>query len=80
MGRDLRKHHVAPLVVENTSKIVLVSLAKGLIGPEAATLLGGLFFAELWQAVLARAAGYLIIPEPATGLDGGTEVEVVLYR
>jgi uncharacterized protein DUF87 len=36
-------------------KIVLVSLAKGLIGPEAAALLGSLFVAELWQAVLARA-------------------------
>src|SRR5206468_12118703 len=29
-------------------KIVLVSLAKGLIGPEAAALLGSLFIAELW--------------------------------
>lgn len=37
-------------------KIVLVSLAKGLIGPEAAALLGSLFIAELWQAILARAA------------------------
>jgi hypothetical protein len=37
-------------------KIVLVSLAKGLIGPEAAALLGALFVAELWQAVLGRAA------------------------
>jgi hypothetical protein len=37
-------------------KIVLVSLAKGLIGPEAAALLGSLFIAELWQAVLGRAA------------------------
>lgn len=37
-------------------KIVLVSLAKGLIGPEAAALLGSLFIAELWQAILGRAA------------------------
>jgi Type IV secretion-system coupling protein DNA-binding domain len=37
-------------------KIVLVSLAKGLIGPEASALLGSLFVAELWQAVLGRAA------------------------
>jgi hypothetical protein len=36
-------------------KIVLVSLAKGLIGPEAAALLGSLFIAELWQAILGRA-------------------------
>src|SRR5439155_23216145 len=41
-------------------KVVLVSLAKGLIGPEAAALLGSLFVAELWQAVLGRAA---IAPE-----------------
>lgn len=37
-------------------KIVLVSLAKGLVGPEAAALLGSLFVAELWQAVLGRGA------------------------
>jgi len=36
-------------------RVVLVSLAKGLIGPEAAALLGSLFVAELWQAVLGRA-------------------------
>src|SRR5262249_729259 len=36
-------------------RIVLVSLAKGLIGPEAAALLGSLFVAELWQTVLERA-------------------------
>jgi hypothetical protein len=36
-------------------RIVLVSLAKGLIGPEAAALLGSLFVAELWQAILGRA-------------------------
>lgn len=37
-------------------KIVLASLAKGLIGPEAAALLGSLFVAELWQAILGRGA------------------------
>ena len=31
-------------------------------------------------SVLTRADGYLVVPEPATGLDAGTEVEVVLYR
>lgn len=36
-------------------KVVLVSLAKGLIGPEASALLGSLLIAELWQAVLGRA-------------------------
>src|SRR4029077_4008507 len=29
---------------------------KGLVGPEAAALLGSLFIAELWQAILGRAA------------------------
>jgi len=37
-------------------KIVLVALRKGLIGPEAAALLGALLVAELWQAILGRAA------------------------
>ncbi|SDL61693.1 gephyrin-like molybdotransferase Glp [Nonomuraea jiangxiensis] len=31
-------------------------------------------------SVLTRADGYMIVPEPATGLDAGTEVEVILYR
>jgi molybdopterin molybdotransferase len=31
-------------------------------------------------SVLTRADGYLVVPEPATGLDAGVEVEVVLYR
>jgi molybdopterin molybdotransferase len=30
--------------------------------------------------VLTAADGYLIVPEEATGLDAGTEVEVTLYR
>jgi hypothetical protein len=37
-------------------KIVLVSLAKGLVGPEAASLLGSLVVSQLWQAALGRAA------------------------
>ncbi len=35
-------------------KIVLVSLAKGLLGPEAAALLGSLVISQLWQAALGR--------------------------
>ncbi|HEY6277898.1 MAG TPA: gephyrin-like molybdotransferase Glp [Streptosporangiaceae bacterium] len=31
-------------------------------------------------SVLTAADGYLIVPEEATGLDAGTEVEVTLYR
>jgi hypothetical protein len=36
-------------------RIVLVSLARKLIGPEAASLLGALVIAELWHATLNRA-------------------------
>lgn len=35
-------------------KIVLVSLAKGLLGPEAAALLGSLVVSQVWQAALAQ--------------------------
>lgn len=35
-------------------RIVLVSLAKGLLGPEAAALLGSLIVSQLWQAALGR--------------------------
>lgn len=35
-------------------KVLLVSLAKGLIGPEAAALLGSLVVSQLWQAALGR--------------------------
>ena len=31
-------------------------------------------------SVLTAADGYLVVPEDATGLDAGTEVEVILYR
>jgi hypothetical protein len=37
-------------------KVLLVSLAKGLIGPEAAALLGSLVVSQLWQTALGRAA------------------------
>jgi molybdopterin molybdotransferase len=39
-----------------------------------------LFGPSALLSVLTRADGYVIVPEPATGLDAGTEVEVVLYR
>lgn len=35
-------------------KILLVRLGKDRIGPEASTLLGSLFVAQLWQAILGR--------------------------
>lgn len=41
-------------------KILLVDLSKGLLGPETSALLGSLVVAQLWQAILGRAA---IAPE-----------------
>ncbi len=37
-------------------KILLVNLAKGLMGPEAAALLGGIVVAQLWRTALERSA------------------------
>lgn len=37
-------------------RVLLVNLAKGIIGPESARLFGSLLLAQLWQAALARAA------------------------
>ncbi len=42
--------------VLESGKVLLVSLASGLLGDEAAALLGALVVAELWNATLARAA------------------------
>lgn len=42
--------------VLNERKILLVPLRKGVIGPEAAQLLGALVVAELWNALQERAA------------------------
>jgi hypothetical protein len=44
-------------------RVVLVALRRGVIGLEAAALIGSLFVAELWQAVLART---VIAPERRT--------------
>jgi hypothetical protein len=41
--------------VLRSGKVLLVSLATGLLGEEAASLLGALVVAELWHATLARA-------------------------
>lgn len=38
-----------------------------------------LFGPSALLSVLTRADGHVIVPEPATGLDAGTEVEVVLH-
>jgi molybdopterin molybdotransferase len=39
-----------------------------------------LFGPSALLSVLTRSDGYLIVPEPATGLAAGTDVEVTLYR
>jgi molybdopterin molybdotransferase len=39
-----------------------------------------LFGPSALLSVLTRADGYIVVPEPATGLPGGGEVEVILYR
>lgn len=51
--------------------VVQVTVREGVAEP--------LFGPSALLSVLTRADGYLVVPEPATGLDAGTEVEVILY-
>jgi molybdopterin molybdotransferase len=39
-----------------------------------------IFGSSALLSILARADGYVVVPEAATGLPGGAEVEVTLYR
>ncbi len=52
--------------------VVQVRLCDGVAEP--------LFGPSALLSVLTRADGYLVVPEPATGLDAGTDVEITLYR
>ncbi len=52
--------------------IVQVRLRDGLAEP--------IFGKSALLSVLVEADGFLTVPEPATGLDAGSEVEVTLYR
>jgi molybdopterin molybdotransferase len=52
--------------------VVQVRLEEGLAVP--------LFGLSALLSILTAADGYVIVPEEATGLDRGTEVEVTLYR
>jgi molybdopterin molybdotransferase len=52
--------------------IIQIEMRNGLAEP--------VFGPSALLSVLTRADGYIVVPEPATGLDGGIEVEVVLYR
>jgi len=65
LGRDLAS-------ATGRLDVVQVAVRDGVAEP--------LFGPSALLSVLARADGYLVVPEPATGLDGGTEVEVILYR
>jgi molybdopterin molybdotransferase len=52
--------------------VVQVALHDGVAEP--------LFGPSALLSVLTRADGYVVVPEPATGLDGGSTVQVTLYR
>lgn len=52
--------------------VVQVRLRDGVAEP--------VFGSSALLSVLTRADGYLVVPEPATGLDAGAEIEIVLYR
>jgi molybdopterin molybdotransferase len=52
--------------------VVQVSLDEGSATP--------LFGSSALLSILARADGYVVVPEAATGLPAGAEVEVTLYR
>ncbi len=52
--------------------VVQVTVAGGVATP--------VFGPSALLSVLTRADGCLVVPEPATGLDAGTEVDVELYR
>jgi molybdopterin molybdotransferase len=52
--------------------VVQVRVTEGIAEP--------LFGPSALLSVLTRADGYLVVPEPATGLDAGAEVGVILYR
>ena len=50
-------------------KVLLCSLASGLLGDEAAALLGALIVAEVWHATTARAASAAEQSEARHGLS-----------
>jgi hypothetical protein len=47
---------VSMLDVFTKRRVVLISLAKGIVGPQSAQLLGALLVSQLWNATLSRAA------------------------
>lgn len=61
LGQQHPRFNLRQILTEH--KVLLVPLQKGVIGPEAAELLGALVVAELWQAIRERAA---IAPDKRT--------------
>ncbi|MGQ0623692.1 MAG: molybdopterin-binding protein [Sporichthyaceae bacterium] len=56
--------------------VVQVTLSQG---EDGASIAEPVFGPSALLSILTRADGYLVIPEPATGLDAGLQVEVALY-
>lgn len=56
--------------------VVQVTVHDGEAGPTAEPIFGP----SALLSVLTRADGHVVVPEPATGLDAGSEVDVTLYR
>ncbi|MDQ1713063.1 MAG: hypothetical protein QOE45_2513 [Frankiaceae bacterium] len=54
LGQQQPRFQIGQVLTER--KVLLVSLAKGVIGPEASALMGSLVLASLWQALLGQAA------------------------
>ncbi len=66
VGQSTPKFQMLSLFTER--KIVLVNVAKGQLGPEAASLLGALVLSSLWQTALTR-----------TGIDPSRRHPVMVY-
>ena len=54
LGQINPRFNIRQVFTEN--KVLLVSLSKGTVGPDASALLGSLVIAQAWQATLERAA------------------------
>jgi hypothetical protein len=74
--------------VLNERKILIVSLPAGLIGEEAAALIGSLVVARLWQAIQSRAAlspdrrrpAFVFLDEFQSFVQPGTDLGAVLAQ
>lgn len=54
LGQQRPRFDIGQVLTER--KILLVSLSKGVVGPEASALMGSLVLASVWQALLGQAA------------------------